>query len=46
MCYSVEYAPRAIKDLKKLDKHTRQCIKDWIEKILLGVKTHVNMAKD
>lgn len=36
MCYSVEYAPRAIKDLKKLDKHTRQCIKDWIEENLVG----------
>lgn len=45
MCYSVAYAPHAIKDLKQLDKHTRQWIIDWIEKILLGVKTHVNMEK-
>lgn len=33
--YIVEYTPQAIKDLKKLDKHTRKLILAWIEKNLV-----------
>ena len=36
MGYSVEYAQSAIKDLKKLDKPTRQFVLAWIEKNLVG----------
>ena len=32
MKYSVEYTPKAVKELKKLDKHTRSLISGWIEK--------------
>lgn len=35
MKYSVEYTPRAVKDLKKLDKQTRALIFGWIEKNLV-----------
>lgn len=34
--YQVEYTPRAIKQLKKLDKPTRALIFGWIEKNLVG----------
>lgn len=36
MGYSVEYTPRAIKELKKMDKATRRLILAWIEKNLVG----------
>ncbi|MBR5229110.1 MAG: type II toxin-antitoxin system RelE/ParE family toxin [Firmicutes bacterium] len=36
MKYNVEYTQQAIKDLKKLDKHTRSLIFGWIEKNLVG----------
>ena len=36
MKYSVEYTPRAVKDLKKLDKQTRALIFGWIEKNLVN----------
>lgn len=35
MKYSVEYTPRAVKELKKLDKQTRALIFGWIEKNLV-----------
>lgn len=34
--YEVEYSERAIKELKKLDKYTRQMIYSWIGKNLVG----------
>lgn len=34
--YQVEYTDKAIKELKKLDKHTRALILAWIEKNLVG----------
>ena len=34
--YKVEYAPLAIKQLKKLDKHISALIIGWIEKNLVG----------
>ena len=34
--YKVEYSIRAIKQLKKLDKHTRNLIYAWIDKNLVG----------
>lgn len=34
--YSVEYTERAIKELKKLDRYTRQMIYSWIGKNLVG----------
>lgn len=36
MCYSVEYTPQALKELKKFDKQTRALIIGWIEKNLVG----------
>ncbi len=36
MKYEVEYTPRAVKQLKKLDKCTRALIYGWIEKNLEG----------
>lgn len=36
MEFSVEYTPQAVKELKKLDKHTRALIFSWIEKNLVG----------
>lgn len=33
--YKVEYTVRAIKELKKLDKHTRNLIYAWIDKNLV-----------
>jgi mRNA interferase RelE/StbE len=36
MQYKVEYTQRAVKQLKKLDKHTRKLILSWIEKNLVG----------
>lgn len=33
--YKVEYSPRAIKNLRKLDKHTRNLIYAWIDKNLV-----------
>lgn len=36
MCYTVEYTKGAVKDLRKLDKHTRSLIWGWIEKNLVG----------
>lgn len=35
MKYSVEYTPRAVRELKKLDKQTRALIFGWIEKNLV-----------
>lgn len=34
--YEVEYSERAIKELKKMDKYTRQMIYAWIGKHLVG----------
>ncbi len=34
--YTVQYTPGALKELKKLDKYTRQFILGWIEKNLIG----------
>lgn len=34
--YKVEYAERAIKSLRKLDKHTRNLIVAWIDKNLVN----------
>ncbi len=34
--YKVEYSPRAIRNLRKLDKHTRNLIYAWIDKNLVG----------
>ena len=36
--YKVEYAERAIKNLRKLDKHTRNLIRAWIDKNLVDCK--------
>lgn len=36
MKYSVEYTPKAVKALQKLDKPTRTMIYGWIEKNLVG----------
>lgn len=36
MSYAVDYSPKAIKFLKKLDKNTRSTILDWIDKHLDG----------
>lgn len=33
--YKVEYSVRAIKNLRKLDKHTRNLIVSWIDKNLV-----------
>lgn len=35
MKYQVAYSERAIKELKKLDKHTKRIIKAWIDKNLV-----------
>ena len=35
MKYKVEYTIKAVKDLKKIDKHTRKLILSWIEKNLV-----------
>ncbi len=34
--YNVEYTTKAIKDLRKLDKYTRNLIYAWIDKNLVG----------
>ena len=34
--YKVEYSERAIRELKKLDRYTRQMIYSWIDKNLVG----------
>lgn len=36
MSYAVHYTDRAVKELKKLDKYTRQMLKAWIDKNLVG----------
>lgn len=36
MSYSVQYSKQAIKELKKLDRFTRQMIYSWIDKNLSG----------
>ncbi len=35
--YKLEYTKTVIKDLRKLDKHDRQRIYDWIDKNLLSI---------
>lgn len=35
MKYKVEYTIKAVKELKKIDKHTRKLILSWIQKNLL-----------
>lgn len=35
MRYSVDYTPKALRSLKKLDKSTRKLILSWIEKNLI-----------
>lgn len=34
--YQIVYSKRAIRELKKLDQHTRQMIYSWIDKNLVG----------
>ena len=34
MCYKVEFTERALKDLKKLDRHTAALILGWVRKNL------------
>ena len=34
--YAVDYTPQTVKELKKLDKHTRTFILAWVEKNLVG----------
>lgn len=36
MRYRVEYTPQAIKQLKKIDKHTASLIYSWIDKNLVN----------
>lgn len=36
MTYKVEFAQRALKDLKKLDRHTAALILGWVRKNLEG----------
>ncbi len=36
MSYAVEYTDRVVKELKKLDKYTKQMIKAWIDKNLVS----------
>jgi len=36
MGYSVEYTQQAVKELGKLDRHTRKLILAWVEKHLVG----------
>ncbi len=36
MSFAVEYTPKAVKELRKLDKQTRALIFGWIEKNLVG----------
>ena len=36
MRYTVEYSQRAVKDLKKLDRHTAGLLLGWIEKNLMN----------
>ena len=45
MIYKVEFTKRALKDLKKLDRHTAALILGWIRKILKIVKILVRTAK-
>ena len=43
--YSVEYTERAIKELKKLDRYTRQMIYSWIGKNLVGCENPGNRER-
>ena len=43
--YSVEYTERAIKELKKLDRYTRQMIYSWIGKNLVGCENPRKQGK-
>ena len=43
--YSVEYSERAIKELKKLDRYTRQMIYAWIGKNLVGCENPRKQGK-
>lgn len=36
MRYEVQYSERALRELKKMDKYTRQMIYSWIDKNLNG----------
>ena len=36
MKYDVEYLPRVVKELEKMDKYTKRIILGWIEKNLVG----------
>ena len=36
MSYTVEYTPKALKTLEKMDIFTQRMILDWIEKKLIG----------
>lgn len=46
MIFSVEYTQQAVKELKKLDKHTRALIFSWIEKNLVGCEDPRIHGKD
>lgn len=43
--YSVKYTIRAVKELKKLDKYTRQMIYAWIGKNLVGCENPRRQGK-
>ena len=43
--YSVEYTERAIKELKKLDRYTRQMIYAWSGKNLVGCENPRKQGK-
>lgn len=36
MIYKIEYSERAVKQIKKLDKHIQALLKSWIDKNLIG----------
>lgn len=45
MKYNVEFSQRAVKDLKKLDKHTSALILGWVRKNLQGCENPRQFGK-
>ena len=45
MKYNVEFSQRAVKDLKKLDKHTAALILGWVRKNLQGCENPRQFGK-
>ena len=45
MRYTVEYSQQAVKDLKKLDKHTASLLLGWIEKNLVDCENPCQHGK-